>query len=172
MGKPMIVRAMLAKDFPAAFMMVWEASGSPAEFDPSDAAKLSGRAPDRMLFSIAREICRGQAAAYAEAGKSDTADAWLLLAAPPEGPGWRSPAAHQTWARVLIALARVIYGDPTLLDDDRFCEAVNGWKFLEQAGSDGEEDLIACAKAHGAALRFTKEGLLDWAKRQTEAWER
>jgi hypothetical protein len=167
MEKPLIVRAMLAKDFPAAFMMVWEASGSPAEFDPSDAAKLTGRAPDRMLFALPREICLGQAAA---AGKSDVADAWQLLAASPEGPRWRSPAAHRTWSRVLIALGRAIGADPTLLAADSFCEAVVGWKFLEQAGSDGEEDLIACAKSHGAALRVDRERLLDWAKRLAEEW--
>ena len=171
MEKPLIARAMLAEDFPAAFRLVWESAGSPADVDLTDLKELSGRAPDRMLFGLAREICRQKAVEAVRVGKRDLAEAWRLLSAPPEGNRWRTPEGHWIFSRVLIALARAIDADPTLLDDDRFCEAVVGWKFLDRAGSDGEEDLIVCAKSHGAALKVDKGELRVWAKRQIEEWK-
>ena len=171
MEKPLIARAMLAEDFPAAFRLVWEVAGSPADVDLTDLKELSGRAPDRMLFGLAREICRDKAVEAVRAGKRDLAEAWRLLSAPPEGHRWRTPEGHWIFSRVLIALARAIDADPTLLDDDSFCEAVVGWRFLDKAGSDGEEDLIVCAKSHGAALKVDKGDLRVWAKRPMEEWK-
>jgi hypothetical protein len=39
-----------------------------------------------------------------------------------------------------------------------------GWRFLERAGSDGEQDLIVAAQRYGAALKIDIAEMLAWAR--------
>lgn len=150
MEKPLIVRAMMSADWHSAFVQV-----SQAQFEES-AGRLGLTAspgvwdiktPDKIAWATVRKVCLRNAAASIDPG---LAAAWWLLGADPAGPGWRTPEGYRIYSQVLVTLARAIDDDPSLLGDDKFCEAVNGWKFLAQAGSDGEQDLIVAAQQHGA----------------------
>jgi hypothetical protein len=70
---------------------------------------------------------------------------------------------------VFMALADAIVANPTLLDDEAFAEAVDGWRFLERAGSDGEDDLIVAARRYGAMAKIDRAKILAWARRWSEA---
>lgn len=68
----------------------------------------------------------------------------------------------------LRAIGRAIPADPALLDDEKFCEAVEGWRFLEVAGSEGEDDLIVAAQKYGAMGKIDRDSIGAWATMWSE----
>ncbi|MBX9830211.1 MAG: hypothetical protein K2Y27_35100 [Xanthobacteraceae bacterium] len=112
-----------------------------------------------------REVClRMSNKCLGDFGKPEFAAAWSALGADPAEPGWRKPGEGRVYEVIFVAIAKAIVADATLLDDDLFCAAVNGWKFLEQAGSDGEQDLIVSARKYGATVTASREEILAWAR--------
>lgn len=93
------------------------------------------------------------------------AAAWAILGADPAGPGWRKREGYENYGLVLKGIADAIVAQPPLLEDERFRDAVQGWRFLERAGSDGEDDLIVSARKYGAMGRNDASDILAWAQR-------
>ncbi|MBX9846122.1 MAG: hypothetical protein K2Z80_30395 [Xanthobacteraceae bacterium] len=163
MEKPLIIRAMMSADWHAAFVLV-----SQAAFQES-AGRLGLTAspdvwaiktPDKIARDSVRKVCLQSAT---DAANRDLAAAWRMLGAPPYGYAWRSSQDRWVYYQVLKALAQAVDDDPALLDDDKTCEAIQGWQFLEQAGSDGEQDLIVAAQQYGAFFKVDREKLRGWA---------
>jgi hypothetical protein len=116
-----------------------------------------------------RRLCLSLGHRCAEEHDDQLACAWTMLGADPSGPGWRTRAGNKTYGPVFRALASAIVADPTLLDNETFAEAVAGWRFLERAGSDGEDDLIVAAQRSGAMAKIDRAKILAWARRWSEA---
>lgn len=161
--KPLIVRVALCDDWMAAFRLVWEATFGRIAADhapPMEYLKWSGR----------RGFCLSYAERCAdEYDDKELADAWATLGAEPAGPKWRTPEGHKIYLLVFASLAAAIVADPALLDDQAFAEAINGWLFLERAGSDGEDDLIAAARRYSAMVKIDKAEILAWARSWAQA---
>jgi hypothetical protein len=100
-----------------------------------------------------------------ELKSSSTAAAWAILGADPAGPGWRKREGYENYGQVLRGIADAIVAEPSLTDDEAFREAVDGWRFLEHAGSDGDEDLIVSARRYGAMGKADAAEILSWAQR-------
>ena len=172
--RPLIPQVVLAADWHAAYTLVWQAAYAEeaARQGLSFAARewvLKG--PKRTAWPEVRKVCLMYAADAAKMGNDELACAWTMLGADPSGPGWRTPEGGRTYLPVFRGLARTILADTSLLDDDRFCEAVEGWRFLELAGSDGEDDLIVAAQRYGAMSKVDKERILAWARIWIGVWE-
>src|SRR6201999_2850046 len=101
----------------------------------------------RLCLSLACRCAEGS-------DDQELAGAWTMLGADPSGPGWRTSAGKETYVPVFMALADAIVADPALLDDEAFAEAVDGWRFLGRASSDGEDDLIVAARRYGAMAKI------------------
>jgi hypothetical protein len=164
MEKLLIVRVMMAGDWHAAFVMVSQAAFRDTTDRlgvPSSDAAWSVNPPDKIAWENVRQVCRLNAEASID---PDLAAAWWMLGADPAGPGWRKPESYKDWERLLAAIGKAIATHPVLLDDAVFRQAVAGWRFLERAGSDGEDNLIVCAKVHGAHFKTDRDELLAWAR--------
>lgn len=163
MSKPLIVQVVLAADWHEALSVVSRTATERAmarhgyAFDPTSWKMTK---PDGIVWANARGGCRLCAVAAAEDGDEELAAAYWALAADPAGPGFRKPEGWKTYTPVMRALGRAIVADPSLLDDQKFCEAVEGWRFLETAGSDGFDDLIAYAQDYGRFGKIDKTAML------------
>jgi hypothetical protein len=168
---PLIVRMVLAEDWSEAFRIVWSASFEKAAADQGlDAGGVALDMGDLPPWPQRRRLCLSLASRCAEDYEDEElARAWTMLGADPRGPEWRTPAGDKTYAPVFRALADAIVSDPALLDDAAFAEAVDGWHFLERAGSDGEDDLIVAARRYGAMAKIDKDRILAWARAWSEA---
>lgn len=93
------------------------------------------------------------------------AAAWAILGADPAGPAWRNREGCENYGQALRGIADAVVNKPSLIDDEGFRDAVNGWRFLERAGSDGEQDLIVSARKYGAMGRNDAAEILAWAQR-------
>jgi hypothetical protein len=164
--KSLIVRVVLAADWPAAFRIVsLTASAKAAAGQGLDAGGVALGMGDLPPWPQRRNLCLSLARRYAdEPGDDELAAAWFTLGADPGGAGWRTAEGHKNYTPVLVALARAILANPALLDDEAFAAAVDGWRFLERAGSDGEDDLIVAARLYGAMAKIDKPRLLSWAR--------
>jgi hypothetical protein len=169
--QPLIVRMAVAEDWPAAFRIVWAASFAKAAADMGiPAGGVSIGMGDLPPWPQRRRLCLSLARRCAEDyDDQELACAWTMLGADPSGPGWRTSAGNKTYVPVFMALADAIVADPALLDDAAFAEAVDGWRFLERAGSDGEDDLIVAARRYGAMAKIDGAKILAWARRWSEA---
>jgi hypothetical protein len=147
-----------AADWMEAFRLVWEATFRRIAV---------GVAPpmEHLSWANRRSLCLWYAArCIDENGDQELAAAWFTLGAYPRGFEWRTAEGHKNYTPVLVALARAIVTDPTLLDDESFANIVEGLRFLERAGSDGEDDLIRAARVHGGMAKIDKDRLLAWAR--------
>jgi hypothetical protein len=160
----------LAEDWRAAFRIVWDVSferATPGMGIP--AGSISIGMENLPPWPQRRRLCLSHGHRCAEVfDDEELACAWTMLGADPSGPGWRTSAGNRTYGPVFRALARAILADPTLLDDETFAEAVDGWRFLERAGSDGEDDLIVAARRYGAMAKIDRAKILAWARRWAE----
>jgi hypothetical protein len=154
----LVHRVIMAPDWVTAFRTVLAAM--PAAHD-ADAVlgKLQAWEDRRRACLQMTALCRDDLKS-----PSRTA-AWAILGADPAGPGWRKREGYQNYSQVLKGIADVIAAQPTLLEDEQFRDAVGGWRFLERAGSDGEEDLIVSARKYGAMGRNDASEVLAWAQR-------
>jgi hypothetical protein len=170
-AKPLIVRMALAEDWQAAFRIVWDVSFERAAADMGiPAGGISIGMENLPPWPQRRRLCLSHAHRCAEVfDDEELAGAWTMLGADPSGPGWRTSAGKETYVPVFMALADAIVADPALLDDETFAEAVDGWRFLERAGSDGEDDLIVAARRYGAMAKIDRAKILAWARRWAEA---
>jgi hypothetical protein len=170
---PLVVRMALAEDWPAAFRIVWAASFAKAAADQGPGAGAGAVAIDMENlppWPQRRRLCLSHGRRCAEVfDDQELAGAWTMLGADPSGPGWRTSAGKETYVPVFMALADAIVADPALLDDETFAEAVDAWRFLERAGSAGEDDLIVAARRYGAMAKIDRGKILAWARRWAEA---
>jgi hypothetical protein len=162
---PLIARLALAKDWTEAFRILWPASFAKAATNPGLAAGDSAIDTDDLVaWPQRRHLCLSLARRCAEEdGDDELACAWTMLGAAPRRPGWRTGNGDKTYMPVLQSLAGAILADAALLDDAAFVDAVDGWRCLERAGSDGEDDLIVAAQRYGAMAKIDKDRLLPWA---------
>lgn len=171
--KPLIVRVLMARDWYEAYRLVLdeayakEAIRRSVAFDHSP-MWIERPGDDRSAWSRARLTCLLQADEAEKAGDAELAGAWSLLGADPRGPQRRSLSGGRTYVPALREIGRVIVADPALLDEEKFCQAVEGWRFVEAAGSSGEDDLIDAAQDYGAFGKIDKEAMLVWAKMWSE----
>lgn len=168
---PLIVRVVMAADWHEALSVTSKTAVERATarhgyaFEPTE-WKLTK--PDRIDWKNARAGALLCASAAAEDGDEELAAAYFALGADPSGVGWRTLAGSRTYVPVMRELGRAIVADPALLDDERFCETAEGWRFLEIAGSDGHDDLIVAAKMYGAMGRIDRDSIRAWAKMWSE----
>jgi hypothetical protein len=153
MTNALIVRAMMAADWYAAYQVVWAATYAGV---PSTMAKPVNRSD----WGLARLACLLRAEEARKAGDADGEGAWSLLGADPRGMQSRSLAGGRTYVPALREIGRAIVDDPTLLDDLAFCQAVEGWRFLEVAGASGDDDLIEAAHSYGSMGKIEREQIL------------
>jgi hypothetical protein len=156
-----IVRVMMAADWLAAYQIVWAATYA-------DVHSKMAQPSNRSEWALARLACLLRAEEARKAGDAELAGAWSLLGADPRGPQWRSLSGGRTYVPALRAIGRTIVADTALLDDMAFCQAVEGWRFIEAAGSAGDDDLIVAAKTYGAMGKIDKEAIAVWAKMWSE----
>jgi hypothetical protein len=160
----------LAEDWPAAFRIVWSAAFEKAAADEgTDVGGVAIDMDNLPPWPERRRLCLSLGRRCAEDyDDQELAGAWTMLGADPSGPGWRTSVGKETYQPVFMALATAIVADPALLDDETFAEAVDGWRFLERAGSDGEDDLIVAARRYGAMAKIDRVKILAWARRWSE----
>lgn len=168
---PLIVRVVMASDWFEALSLTTKVAVERATarhgyaFEPT---KWQMTKRHRIEWANARAGALLCASAAAEDGDEELAAAYFALGADPSGVGRRTLAGSRTYVPVLRALGQAIVDDPTLLDDEKFCEAAEGWRFLEIAGSAGEDDLIVAAKDYGARGRIDRDSIMAWAQMWSE----
>ena len=160
--RPLIVRVVIAGDWMEAFRLAWTTTFGLIAADHAPPMQY-------LKWPARRGLCLACAKRCAEdCGNNDLVGAWSALGAEPAGLGRRSLARDKAYAEVFAALARAVVADPALLDGEAFSVAVHGWRFLERAGSDGEDDLIVAARLYGGMTKIDRPKLLTWA----HAWSR
>ena len=149
---------LLAPDWEAAYQLA-------AATLPGARAGIAAPEPPAS-WEIRRPYCLQMSAFVRNELRSHSrAAAWAILGADPAGPEWRKREGYENYGQVLRGIADAIVTEPSLLDDEAFREAVDGWRFLEHAGSDGDEDLIVSARKYGAMGKADAAEILSWAQR-------
>lgn len=168
---PLIVRVVMAADWHDALTLVSQAAHARSAARhgfPVDNEPWTIKRADVVDWKNSRAGALLCASAAAEDGDEDLAAAYFALGADPSGVGWRTLAGSKTYVPVMRALGKAIVADVSLLADEKFAEAAEGWRFLEIAGSNGEDDLIVAAKTYGAMGRIDRDSIRAWAQMWSE----
>lgn len=155
---PLIIRMALADDWPAAAALAL------AETMPAlpDAAEAAAAVMTPLDWSSRRRHAAWFVDRLRQDARHDVADAWAMLAADPRG--WQH--GHREYEAVFRGLARAVVERGELLDDDAVVEMIDGWRFIERAGTDGVMDVVAAARWYGemCAVAKAREFLPVWAR--------
>ena len=155
---PRIICAVLSPDWVSAYR---QAVGAAIEADVGELVQHGETAIQNLAWPERRAACLRVAdecaTLSADRGLTGT---WAMLGADPSG--FRKTASAKNYWRIWRGLATAIHSAPELADYDPLCLAIEAWRFIERAGSDGDDDLISAAHRFGAYGRVDRPGLLKW----------